>query len=227
MKKKIPLLIFIIFTSLLLKNCIMIHIEDQSSIKPTYNFQKTYILKHIPLNFMAYYNVWKYEPFIVSDFTSIKEMKKSKLFTAIQQITFVGNNFFIEDKVNNNKYQLKQELFPTKGDNIINYSIYQSDTIIGTINQIDKNNTLLFLFNYKNNTYIIHGEMNKFQNGAFKLAIKEAVPVLPIALKGTGDAIPKGSWLFSTQVDFSYIPSFMEATSDAKALFHHLRLSPN
>lgn len=44
------------------------------------------------------------------------------------------------------------------------------------------------------------GEMKDFQNGAFKLAIKERVPVLPIAIKGTGDAIPKGTWLFTTKV---------------------------
>jgi 1-acyl-sn-glycerol-3-phosphate acyltransferase len=44
------------------------------------------------------------------------------------------------------------------------------------------------------------GEMGDFQNGAFKLAIKEGVPVLPVSLDGTGDAIPKGSWLFKTKV---------------------------
>lgn len=42
-------------------------------------------------------------------------------------------------------------------------------------------------------------EMLEFQNGAFKLAIKEHVPILPISLEGTGDAIPKGSWLFTTK----------------------------
>ena len=39
-----------------------------------------------------------------------------------------------------------------------------------------------------------------FQNGAFKLAIKEGVPVLPIAIAGTGAAIPKGTWLFQTMI---------------------------
>jgi len=42
--------------------------------------------------------------------------------------------------------------------------------------------------------------MNKFQNGAFKLAIREKVPVLPVCIKGTRDAIPKGSWIFKTKV---------------------------
>ena len=43
-------------------------------------------------------------------------------------------------------------------------------------------------------------EMNVFQNGAFKLAIKEKKPVLPICIKGTRDAIPKGSWIFKSNV---------------------------
>lgn len=42
-------------------------------------------------------------------------------------------------------------------------------------------------------------EMRDFQNGAFKLALKEKVPILPIILEGTGNAIPKGSWIFTTK----------------------------
>lgn len=43
-------------------------------------------------------------------------------------------------------------------------------------------------------------EMGEFQNGAFKFAIKEGKPILPICLKGTHDAIPKGSWIFRAKV---------------------------
>jgi len=43
-------------------------------------------------------------------------------------------------------------------------------------------------------------KMNEFQNGAFKLAIKEKKPVLPIFIGGTRDAIPKGGWIFKTKV---------------------------
>jgi 1-acyl-sn-glycerol-3-phosphate acyltransferase len=43
-------------------------------------------------------------------------------------------------------------------------------------------------------------EMGAFQNGAFKLAIKEKVPILPIMIEGTKDAIPKGSWRFTTKI---------------------------
>lgn len=41
------------------------------------------------------------------------------------------------------------------------------------------------------------GKMGEFQNGAFKLAIREKVPVLPILIEGTYNAVPKGSWLFT------------------------------
>jgi len=45
------------------------------------------------------------------------------------------------------------------------------------------------------------GQMNVFQNGAFKLAIKEKKPILPICIRGTREAIPKGSWIFKAKVN--------------------------
>ena len=43
-------------------------------------------------------------------------------------------------------------------------------------------------------------EMNPFQSGAFKLAISEKVPVLPIAISGTRNAIPKGDWVMKSKI---------------------------
>jgi 1-acyl-sn-glycerol-3-phosphate acyltransferase len=40
------------------------------------------------------------------------------------------------------------------------------------------------------------GEMSPFKNGAFKLAIKEKKPVLPMYIEGARDIIPRGSWIF-------------------------------
>ncbi|MEI8345710.1 MAG: lysophospholipid acyltransferase family protein, partial [Candidatus Omnitrophota bacterium] len=40
------------------------------------------------------------------------------------------------------------------------------------------------------------GQMLDFKNGAFKLAIQLKIPVLPICIQGTLDAIPKGDWVF-------------------------------
>lgn len=44
------------------------------------------------------------------------------------------------------------------------------------------------------------GMLREFKNGAFKLAIEERIPILPISIKGTSDAVPKGSFLFTTKV---------------------------
>jgi len=43
-------------------------------------------------------------------------------------------------------------------------------------------------------------EMGEFKNGAFKLAIKEAKPILPVFIGGTREAIPKGGFVFKTKV---------------------------
>lgn len=42
------------------------------------------------------------------------------------------------------------------------------------------------------------GALGDFRNGAFKLAQKKKVAVLPIAIQGTGGAISKGKWVFNT-----------------------------
>lgn len=42
--------------------------------------------------------------------------------------------------------------------------------------------------------------MNPFQSGAFKLAISEKLPVLPVAINGTRDAIPRGDWVMRSKV---------------------------
>ncbi len=41
------------------------------------------------------------------------------------------------------------------------------------------------------------GEIQDFYNGAFKLALQKNVAVLPIAIRGTSTAMPKGKWLFN------------------------------
>lgn len=43
------------------------------------------------------------------------------------------------------------------------------------------------------------GKLNKFAVGAFDLAIKEKIPVLPIVLDGTQKCLPKKSWIYDQE----------------------------
>lgn len=43
------------------------------------------------------------------------------------------------------------------------------------------------------------GEVGAFMSGAFRLALRTGTPVLPVAISGTRDAIPKGSLLFRSR----------------------------
>lgn len=40
------------------------------------------------------------------------------------------------------------------------------------------------------------GRIHRFSDGPFHLAVREGVPVLPLAIDGTSDALPKHSWQF-------------------------------
>ena len=66
--------------------------------------------------------------------------------------------------------------------------------------------------------------MIKFQNGAFKLAIKEKKPILPVCISGTRNAIPKGSWVFKTKVNakLTILPP-IDTTDISTGDFSHLR----
>jgi 1-acyl-sn-glycerol-3-phosphate acyltransferase len=43
------------------------------------------------------------------------------------------------------------------------------------------------------------GEIQPFKNGAFRLALEAGVDILPCAISGTADALPKHSWRFSDE----------------------------
>ncbi len=45
------------------------------------------------------------------------------------------------------------------------------------------------------------GRVRRFQTGAFRLAIEAGVPILPLAIDGTRDALPKNGWKFGNAID--------------------------
>jgi len=47
----------------------------------------------------------------------------------------------------------------------------------------------------------LDGEVQPFSEGAFQLAIREHVPILPVVVDGTGKALPLKTWLFGKNQD--------------------------
>jgi 1-acyl-sn-glycerol-3-phosphate acyltransferase len=45
------------------------------------------------------------------------------------------------------------------------------------------------------------GKVLPFNEGPFQLAIREQVPVLPLSIQGSGNALPRNSWLFGPAQD--------------------------
>jgi 1-acyl-sn-glycerol-3-phosphate acyltransferase len=45
------------------------------------------------------------------------------------------------------------------------------------------------------------GEIGAFHDGPFQLALREQIPILPLVVDGSGDALPLSSWLFEGEHD--------------------------
>jgi 1-acyl-sn-glycerol-3-phosphate acyltransferase len=72
------------------------------------------------------------------------------------------------------------------------------------------------------------GRVLPFTDGAFRLAIKEQVPILPLAIEGTQDTLPKHSWRFGAPrlVHLKVLPPVATAglkAADAEALRDRVR----
>ncbi|NNE69900.1 MAG: 1-acyl-sn-glycerol-3-phosphate acyltransferase [Rhodothermales bacterium] len=72
------------------------------------------------------------------------------------------------------------------------------------------------------------GSVGAFNEGAFRLAIKLGVPILPVAVEGTFDALPKDDWRFGDRQEiklhvFEPIPVEGLGAADAHALQERVR----
>ena len=47
----------------------------------------------------------------------------------------------------------------------------------------------------------LDGEIQQFNDGAFRLALREHVPILPLVVHGTANALPRKTWLFGQNQD--------------------------
>jgi len=70
---------------------------------------------------------------------------------------------------------------------------------------LDKRCSVMF---FPEGTRSLTGRMLRFNDGPFRLAIKAGIPVLPIAIDGTQNALPKNTWRFGTadQIRIKVLP---------------------
>ncbi len=92
---------------------------------------------------------------------------------------------------------------------------------------LDRNVSVIF---FPEGTRSRSGKLNRFAVGAFDLAIRENIPILPIALDGTQGCLPKNTWAFKKNV---YVKMKVLApvetenyeAGQAKELMHQVRES--
>jgi 1-acyl-sn-glycerol-3-phosphate acyltransferase len=72
------------------------------------------------------------------------------------------------------------------------------------------------------------GQVQKFHDGAFRLAVETGCPILPIAVAGTRAALAKGSWVFGRATAIARVLPPVETTGmtleDVPALRERVRL---
>ena len=72
------------------------------------------------------------------------------------------------------------------------------------------------------------GKLNRFAPGAFDLAIREKIPVVPIVLDGTRECLPKNTWIFKPGVEVRMkildpVSVLDYGKGDGKELMNHVR----
>lgn len=70
-------------------------------------------------------------------------------------------------------------------------------TLKRCIYYLDRNCSVIF---FPEGTRSRDGNLNRFTNGAFDLAIRKNIDVLPLVIDGTKDCLPKKSWKFKPDV---------------------------
>ena len=107
------------------------------------------------------------------------------------------------------KWVAKQELFnlpfagwllKMSGDISVDRSSKQSRArvLVRAAKYLAQNCSVMF---FPEGTRSRDGRVHRFSDGAFRLAIEEGVPVLPIAIDGTHDALPKHSIWFNPDAE--------------------------
>lgn len=73
------------------------------------------------------------------------------------------------------------------------------DALSAAIDWVHRGVSVLF---FPEGTRSPNGEIQAFKGGAFRVAAQEKTPILPVLIEGTGDALPKHSWIIRKKSNF-------------------------
>lgn len=74
----------------------------------------------------------------------------------------------------------------------------RSKPLIESLSYLKNKCSVMF---FPEGTRSLNGKVHRFNEGAFLLAVKAGIPILPLAIDGSHDCLPKKSWIFqSSQV---------------------------
>jgi len=83
----------------------------------------------------------------------------------------------------------------------------------GAHDRLDKKVSVML---FPEGTRTLDGALGEFKDGAFRLAIETGCPILPLAVAGTREAIPKGDWRFGVTTAEVRVLSPIETTGMTK-----------
>jgi len=147
-------------------------------------------------------------PFWTFTISGIENIKKDKAYLLVSNHQSMADIILISRMKRQFKWVAKESLFkiPLLGgclSGVQNISLKREDR--SSIKEVNKKMVYwlrrgISICIFPEGTRSLDGELQEFKNGGFKIAIKEKKPVVPIAIKGTYDALPKGSWIFKKKV---------------------------
>ena len=147
-------------------------------------------------------------PFWTLDIKGLENIDHKQVYVAVANHQSLGDIVIIYQTRMYFKWVAKEELLkvPFIGGLLwVNDHILLSRGDFGSIKEVYRKAAeylragISMLF-FPEGTRSATDEMGEFQNGAFKLAIKEKRPILPIYIGGTREAIPKSGFIFKTKV---------------------------
>lgn len=164
MLKNKNILLILIPAIFLFINCFTREVKKENLIRPSYDVQKTYVMRQLPIEMGIIYNVWDHLPLDLVELDTYKKLQEQKLFSAVQKLKLTGLEFVVKDKKNKVDYILEETFTDNSTDRNKHFSIVTKNKQIAQIDQVYYDDFLLYEIKYKNRIYSMEGNIKKYGN---------------------------------------------------------------